>query len=145
MGTEAFAEAAQLLAPGWQVEAIEDVEFLAPFKWYRDERAASRSGCAFIPTAAASLPTAGSRDAETSRPARAGDDPLHRTRHPRPDTNRPRRGAAAATAGTRVTADAIYRVYFHGPAYQVLAGVRRNDETAVGELADDLPREPRRR
>ena len=37
MGMEAFAEAAQLLAPGWQVEAIEDVEFLAPFKWYRDE------------------------------------------------------------------------------------------------------------
>ena len=37
MGIEAFAEAARLLAPGWAVTAIEDVEFLAPFKWYRDE------------------------------------------------------------------------------------------------------------
>ena len=37
MGIEAFAEAARLLAPGWEVAAIEDVEFLAPFKWYRDE------------------------------------------------------------------------------------------------------------
>ena len=37
MGMEAFAEAARLLAPGWEVAAIEDVEFLAPFKWYRDE------------------------------------------------------------------------------------------------------------
>ena len=37
MGMEAFAEAARLLAPDWYVTAIEDVEFLAPFKWYRDE------------------------------------------------------------------------------------------------------------
>ena len=37
MGIEAFAEAACLLAPGWEVSAIEDVEFLDPFKWYRDE------------------------------------------------------------------------------------------------------------
>jgi hypothetical protein len=38
-----------------------------------------------------------------------------------------------------VTADAIYRVYFHGPAYRVLAGVWRSEETTVGELAADLP------
>ena len=37
MGMEAFAEAARLLAPGWRSTAIEDVAFLAPFKWYRDE------------------------------------------------------------------------------------------------------------
>ena len=37
MGIEAFAEAAAALVPGWQVQAIEDVAFLAPFKFYRDE------------------------------------------------------------------------------------------------------------
>ena len=39
MGIEAFAEAALCMLPGWHVEAIEDVNFLAPFKFYR-ERAA---------------------------------------------------------------------------------------------------------
>ena len=37
MGIEAFAEAALCLLPGWHVEALEDVNFLAPFKFYRGE------------------------------------------------------------------------------------------------------------
>ena len=41
--------------------------------------------------------------------------------------------------GPAVAPDAIYRVYFHGPAYQVLAGVRRDGDATVGELATDLP------
>ena len=39
MGIEAFAEAALCVLPGWHVEAIEDVSFLAPFKFYRGEAA----------------------------------------------------------------------------------------------------------
>ncbi len=42
MGIEAFAEAALCLLPGWHVEAIEDVNFLAPFKFYRSEPRAVR-------------------------------------------------------------------------------------------------------
>ena len=37
MGIEGFAEAATALAPGWHVTAFEDVELMAPFKFYRDE------------------------------------------------------------------------------------------------------------
>ena len=37
MGVEAFAEAALLLHPERCVAAVEDVEFLAPFKFYRNE------------------------------------------------------------------------------------------------------------
>ena len=37
MGMEGFAEAARALLPGWEVVALEDVELLAPFKFYRDE------------------------------------------------------------------------------------------------------------
>ena len=39
MGIEAFAEAALCLLPGWHVEAIEDVNFLAPFKFYQEATA----------------------------------------------------------------------------------------------------------
>src|SRR5208282_3777424 len=37
MVIEAFAEAASHLLPDWHVEAVEDVNFLAPFKFYRNE------------------------------------------------------------------------------------------------------------
>ncbi|MGB7848172.1 MAG: SDR family NAD(P)-dependent oxidoreductase, partial [Candidatus Acidiferrum sp.] len=37
MGIEAFAEAALCLLPGWHVAAIENVNFIAPFKFYRNE------------------------------------------------------------------------------------------------------------
>ena len=37
MGMEAFAEVARLLAPDWHVVAVEDVDFRAPLKFYRDE------------------------------------------------------------------------------------------------------------
>ena len=33
----------------------------------------------------------------------------------------------------------IYRVLFHGPAYQVLAAAWIDDAGAIGQLADDLP------
>lgn len=37
MGMEAFAEAASALAPGYAVTALEAIDLLAPFKFYRDE------------------------------------------------------------------------------------------------------------
>ena len=37
MGLEGFAELASLLLPGWSVSGIEDVRFLEPVKFYRDE------------------------------------------------------------------------------------------------------------
>ena len=37
MGIEAFAEAALVMLPGWHVEAVEGINFLAPFKFYRNQ------------------------------------------------------------------------------------------------------------
>jgi hypothetical protein len=41
--------------------------------------------------------------------------------------------------GPIVDAADIYRLYFHGPAYQVLARAWRNGERVIGQLAQDLP------
>jgi hypothetical protein len=38
-----------------------------------------------------------------------------------------------------ISRDAVYRVYFHGPAYQVLHGVRLNGDEALGEMTVGLP------
>ena len=37
MGVEAFAETAQWMLPGWHVDCVEEVNFHAPFKFYRSE------------------------------------------------------------------------------------------------------------
>ena len=82
MGMEGFAEAARALLPGWVVVALEDVDLLAPFKFYRDEprtlelRALVRDGG--DGTLVADCQLIGRRDA--ARPGRAGDVPLHRPR-----------------------------------------------------------------
>jgi Polyketide synthase dehydratase N-terminal domain len=39
--------------------------------------------------------------------------------------------------------DDVYRVYFHGPAYQVLDRVWRHDGVIVGRLASELPADHR--
>ena len=146
MGTEAFAEAAQLLAPGWQVEAIEDVEFLAPFKWYRDEPRR-------VEVRVRVHPDGGRLVADCRLEGRRNlpGQPEQVTTH---FTGRVILGRTSTDlgeappppqAGPLVTAEAIYRVYFHGPAYQVLAGVWRNEETTVGELRRRSAGEPRRR
>ena len=125
MGMEGFAEAARALLPGWHVVALEDVELLAPFKFYRDEprtlelRALVRDGgdgtlvadCELIGRRA--LPGPGRAGDRATSPAA----PAWRARRPR----RRRRPTPPADGGDDgVGHDAVYRVYFHGPAYQVL-------------------------
>ena len=45
----------------------------------------------------------------------------------------------AAAADRAVDHDAVYQVYFHGPAYQVLDRAWREDGHVVGSLAGELP------
>ena len=142
MGMEGFAEAARALLPGWEVVALEDVELLAPFKFYRDEprtlelRAVVRDGgdgtlvadCQLI--GRRTLPGQDEQQTCTSRAARAWRG-RPRRRH--------RRWPLRRTGETGVGHDSVYRVYFHGPAYQVLDRAWRDNGHAIGRLAGDLP------
>jgi NADP-dependent 3-hydroxy acid dehydrogenase YdfG len=141
MGIEGFAEAAHVLAPGWHVAAVEDIELLAPFKFYRDEprtlelRARVRDGgdgtlvaeCRLV--GRRTLTGAGERET------------LHFSGRARLTREAPEApiGAAPDEAGEAVGRDAVYKVYFHGPAYQVLDRAWRENGHTVGALADDLP------
>ncbi|HEY3187120.1 MAG TPA: polyketide synthase dehydratase domain-containing protein, partial [Solirubrobacteraceae bacterium] len=141
MGLEGFAEAARAIAPGYEVVALEDVELLAPFKFYRDEprtlelRAHVRdrgdgtlvADCELI--GRRTLPGKGEVQTRhfTGR-ARLARDPVEP-----PSADVP----ASGTDG--VGHDAVYRVYFHGPAYQVLDRAWRDNGHVVGRLAGDLP------
>jgi hypothetical protein len=140
MGMEAFAEAARVLAPDWEVTAIEDVEFLAPFKWYRDQPRRLEVHVRAVPDGdrlVAACRLVGRRtlpgQAEQVTTHFTGRVVLSRTRGDLGTVTLPTR------TGTGAPPDAIYQVFFHGPAYQVLAGVWRDGNSAVGELAPDLP------
>ncbi len=143
MGLEAFAELATLVLPDYHVQSIDDVNFLAPFKFYKDEPRKVRLTAQFVELdgqIAAFCTLEGERNIKTQ------PDPVvttHFTAVVRltqgvPDeykVDQPR-----LDAGTAIDSDAVYDVYFHGPAYQVLQSAWSGDvDTAVGRLAKDLP------
>jgi NAD(P)-dependent dehydrogenase (short-subunit alcohol dehydrogenase family)/acyl carrier protein len=142
MGIEAFAEAALSILPGWRVEAIEDVNFLAPFKFYRNEPRTLTVQALFYPNGEGVL-----ADCRLT-----GTRPLPNQAEPQVTTHftarvkltkQPLAAQTAATpgilAGADFEADGIYRVYFHGPAYQVLKRAWLDRDRAVGEMAQNLP------
>jgi acyl transferase domain-containing protein/acyl carrier protein len=142
MGIEAFAEVTRLLVPDRRVTAVEDVSFLAPFKFFRDEprtltvsARVRRDGDDLV----ADCRLEGVR-------ALANQDAPQRTTHftgsvrlSSRASERERAALPAEEETPHADPDAIYRVYFHGPAYQVLARAWRSDGGPAGRLASDLP------
>ena len=143
MGIEAFAEAALCLLPGWHVEAIEDVNFLAPFKFYRNEAArgeyrgpdssAGRSDAGRVPAHRPSFP-AQLRPNLKLRPTSQRECALRK--EPVPATAA---SAFVAPSTDGIQAADIYRIYFHGPAYQVLDEAWWDGTRAIGLFANALP------
>ncbi len=142
MGIEAFAEATRTLFPEWRAEAVEDVHFLAPFKFYRDESRTvtvnalfDRQGESLVAdcqlTGSRTLPNQSEPQRTVHftarvRLSRRDAEEMEAERPPRPD-------------GPEVGADAIYQVYFHGPAYQVLEKAWKADGRVIGQMPGNLP------
>ncbi|MBP8950588.1 MAG: SDR family NAD(P)-dependent oxidoreductase, partial [Candidatus Promineofilum sp.] len=143
MGTEAFGQLAQALAPGYRVAAVFDEQFHAPFKFYRMEpQTLYLSGFA-EPTADGLVVRAALHSRrELGQPGLPPQVKLHFTANvllareldaPTTDFTPP------AAEALPIAAEAIYRVYFHGPAYQVLERTVVDGQTAIGLVADALP------
>jgi len=142
MGIEAFAEAALRLLPGWRVEAIEDISFQAPFKFYRSEPRAVRIETRIHPHGdrlLADCRLIGYR----SLPNQAEPQPTtHFTARVRLGKQRIQAeaaGALVAPSGSIIEAADVYRLYFHGPAYQVVEKTWWDGKQVVGLLAKGLP------
>jgi hypothetical protein len=141
MGLEAFAEAARLLAPDWNVVALEAVDFLAPVKFYRDEPR-TVTVTALVRPAGDDLVAECRLEAERLL---AGADAPQRTVHFTGTVRLARRAGqpettpVPETSGRTVTAEDVYRLYFHGPAYQVVGSAWRLGDGAAGRFAGGLP------
>ena len=146
MGIEAFAETALCMLPGWHVAAIEEVNFLAPFKFYRSEPRTVTIEAVFRPqgeSVVADCRLNGSRSLPNQTEPQVT---THFTARVRLTKERPETVAAPALgvpAGSTVEAADIYRVFFHGPAYQVLERAWLNEQPdehrTVGQFSKGLP------
>jgi acyl transferase domain-containing protein/acyl carrier protein len=142
MGIEGFAEAAHALLLGWSVVAIENVDLRSPFKFYRDEprtlelRALLRDGGDECVVADCRL--VGRR----TLPGQGEQETVHftgRVRLAKDTPSAPRAARAPSEEHDGVGRDAVYRVYFHGPAYRVLDRAYGDGGEVVGRMAADLP------
>jgi hypothetical protein len=143
MGMEAFAEVARLLTPDWRVVAVEDVDFRAPLKFYRDQPRTLTITALVRPDGAelvADCSLAADRtlpgNAEPQRTVYFTGSVRLSTQPKNPDAGTP---VSRAQDASTVTRDDVYRLYFHGPAYQVVAEGWQDDGAAVARFATDLP------
>ena len=144
MGTEAFAELASVLVPGFHVAGVEDETFLSPFKFHRNQPATLHLRATAAPAAVGEVVvsvTLGS--VIRPRPELPAQERVHfeaRVRMRREAPERPKvpfKKPAPKALG--VGRDAIYEVYFHGPAYQVIERAAVEDDGVVALMAAGLP------
>ena len=132
MGMEAFAEAARLLAPDCHLSAVENVDFRAPLKFYRDEPR-TLTITALLRPDGEDLVAECRLSAERKVPGADGRNrPWQLTGSVRLTAEPPvidDGGAAASGGGTpALTPEQVYRLYFHGPAYQVVSAAWKQGE-----------------
>jgi NAD(P)-dependent dehydrogenase (short-subunit alcohol dehydrogenase family) len=146
MGVEAFAEVTTAPLPGWHISAVEDVNFLAAFKFYRNEPRTLTVEAVLRPDGddvSADCRLVGRRQIASQAEPQITTHFTGRVRLSRTarDRNTPAIPHVATPADTTILPGDIYRVYFHGPAYRVLARAWRDRDRVIGEFARQLPHE----
>jgi hypothetical protein len=118
------------------------VNFFAPFKFYKDEPRAVTLEAIFRPLAdrlIADCRLIGRRKLPGQSEAQ---ETLHFTAQVKLAKHAPEEVSVAQpllSAEAIVDAAQIYRIYFHGPAYQVLERAWWDGKRIIGEMAADLP------
>ncbi|HEX7505452.1 MAG TPA: SDR family NAD(P)-dependent oxidoreductase [Polyangia bacterium] len=142
MGIETFAEAAWLLAPSHHVVGLENLRFLAPMKYYRNEPRAAivraravlgEGGLVRVFTTLSSVQTIVGREPE---------EKLHFSGVVvlAPSALETQHVQAFDRSKPEIGREAIYRVYFHGPAYRVLDRVESaGTNQVIGCMTANLP------
>jgi hypothetical protein len=143
MGIEALVEAAKFVFSDRYLSAIEDVNFLQPFKFYRGEPRTVTVHAFFTQDG---NDVVASCRLEGSRVLHGKSEPevtTHFTARVRlsnkPPRAKKRKAVGAAESAKVVTASDIYRLYFHGPAYQVMENSWRSGKEIMGSFAGNLP------
>jgi malonyl CoA-acyl carrier protein transacylase len=154
MGIEGFSVAAKHIGSvlastkegldgGLEVDSLEDIHFLAAFKFYRkDPRRVTWLARAVREESGLVVYVS----LESSRLMKTGSE-KHMQHfsgkvHLKPHQAEEQEASAAIpvwNGSYTVQAADIYQLYFHGPAFQVLEGVQRSGESVLGKLNKSLP------
>jgi len=141
MGIEAFAEAALCVVPGWQVAAVEDVHFLAPFKFYHNEPRSLTIQALFHPegeSVVANCELLGSRKLPNQDKPQVTTHFTARLRLTRQSQEACTSRGPGNPSNSVIAASDIYHLYFHGPAYQVLEQAWWDGNHIVGKMSGRL-------
>ncbi|HQH91853.1 MAG TPA: SDR family NAD(P)-dependent oxidoreductase, partial [Dermatophilaceae bacterium] len=145
MGMESFAEAAAMLAPeGYRVGSVEDVAFLAPVKFFRDEpRTLTITAKAVPAPEGTDLLVRCTLTAERALPGQATPvttthftGTVRLTTEPVADEVEK---VKTKVDGTALSNDNVYAFYFHGPAYQVVGEAWRKGDGSMTRMASPIP------
>ena len=123
MGIEAFVEAAQLLALGWKVNGSRGRPVPRPVQVVRDEPRRVEVQRERPPCPRRPLVATCRLDGRRTLPGQPEQLTTHFTGRVVLGPQAPELGTMAPPrqmSGTKATPEAIYQVYFHGPAFQVL-------------------------
>ncbi|MCX8025554.1 MAG: SDR family NAD(P)-dependent oxidoreductase, partial [Thermanaerothrix sp.] len=148
MGLEGFAAAALRWlhltdeASAWRVKAFTDVQFMAPLKFYRSQPRRFVIKVNLYPVsegfvAQVVLESTLSRAGMSPQTLRHFSATVHLGTLEAAYT--PEAEAPSWNERCLVPREAIYRLFFHGPAFRVLDAVQIEPQRAVGRLAVDLP------
>ena len=149
MGIEGFSVAARHIASGlgsakagFDVARLEDIQFLAPFKFYRNQprRAAWKARAVRTAEGLAA-------DVLLESDMLLHNRTIEHMRHfsgrvilqPHITQEEMTVKAPHWNGAYTVQAAESYKLYFHGPAFQVLEGVQRSGEVVLGKLQRNLP------
>ncbi|MFZ1287903.1 MAG: SDR family oxidoreductase, partial [Candidatus Phosphoribacter sp.] len=145
MGMESFAEAAAMLAPeGYRVGSVENVSFLNPVKFFRDEpRTLTITAQATAAAEGSDLLVRCSLTAERALPGQATPTKTtHFTGTVRLTTEpvaQETEKVKTKPEGTPLANSDVYAFYFHGPAYQVVGEAWRKGQGSMTRMADPIP------
>lgn len=149
MGIEGFTVAAKHIASvlgsaraGFEVVRLDDIKFLTPFKFYRNQPRRSAWKARVLRTVEGLV-----ADVSLESDMLLHNKTVEHMRHfsgrvilqPQVDHQDMIVAAPKWNGAYTVQAAEIYRLYFHGPSFQVLAGVQRSGELVLGKLQHDLP------
>jgi NAD(P)-dependent dehydrogenase (short-subunit alcohol dehydrogenase family) len=143
MGVEALAELAVLLAPGYRVKAVSDLQILGAFKFHHGQPRTLYLGAEILPVDGGQL-VAKTVLRSVFQPAKPELPPqvkehfvacVHLTREAPPSP----RVEFRAADNLPVDAAQLYRIFFHGPAYQVVERAGVDGDTATALFAQRLP------
>jgi NAD(P)-dependent dehydrogenase (short-subunit alcohol dehydrogenase family)/acyl carrier protein len=143
MGVEAMAEAAKVLFPDRFVSAVEDVRFGNPFKFYRNQPRTVTVHASFYTDSNDIIADCRLMGSRTLHGQSEPEVTTHFTGRVRLAATQPapskEKLVPGSSDGPVVTGAEIYKIFFHGPAYQVIDSAWKKGDQIIGQFAQNLP------